>query len=112
MEKIGRAFRVLGREINDATKNEDALKQVGIIRVNAEAAAKLKPAKLADVPADQQAKFLADYAEQMKSFLKDVDSLESALKAGDNATAAKLAEQLKKDRNAGHKEFQKKKDEM
>lgn len=112
MEKMGHAFRLLGREVNDPTKNADALKQVEIIRVNAEAAAKLKPAKTADVPVDQQAKFVSDYHEKMKGLLVDIDALESALKANNNATAAELVKKLKTDMGQGHKQFRKKMDDM
>lgn len=112
MEKMGHAFRQLNRQIADPAKNEDSLKQVAIIRQNAEAAAKLTPAKAADVPAADRAKFVAEYQEDMKRFLADVDKLEAALKAGNNQEAAPLVKTLKKDMDSGHKEFRKKKNEM
>lgn len=112
MEKIGHAFRALGREVKDPSRNEDSLKQVEIIRANAEAASKLKPAKTADVPEEQQAKFLADYEEHMKGFRADIDALADALKAGNNAQAADLVQKLKHDMEDSHKEFRKKKDHM
>jgi len=109
MGKIGRAFRALSKTINDPAKNPESLKLVETIRTNAEAASNLKPAKLADIPADQQAKFLADYQEDMKQFIADVTSLETALKADNNAEAAKIAKKMKADMDEGHKEFRKKK---
>jgi cytochrome c556 len=112
MGKIGRAFRALGREVNDPTKNEDALKQVAIIRTNAEAATKLQPAKATDVSEDQKPKFLADYGEKMKGFLADVNSLEAALRANNNPEAATLVKKLKQDMDDSHKEFRKKKEKM
>lgn len=108
MEKMGRAFRALGRQVKDASKNEDSLKLVEIIRTNAQATLDLKPAKTADVPSDEQAKFVADYQQTMKHFLGDVDKLEAALKAGNNDEAATLVKTLKKDMDSGHKEFRKK----
>lgn len=110
MEKMGSAFRRLGRQINDATKNEDSLKQVEIIRTNAEASVKLQPEKTRDIPADQQAKFVASYEEKMKSFLADVNKLETALKAGNNTEAVTLVKTLKSDMDDSHKEFRKKKE--
>lgn len=109
MDKIGHAFRALSHEVADPTKNEDSLKQVGIIRTNAEAALKLTPAKAADLPEDKRAGFVADYQEDMKKFLADVDSLEAALKAGNNAQAAQLAKKMKSDMEDSHKQFRKKK---
>lgn len=105
MEKIGGAFRALRREINDPAKNEDALKRVAIIKENAQAALKLEPALKTTKPADEQAKFVADFQEKMKNFLADVDKLEAALKAGDNAAAAKLIDTLNGDQKEGHKQF-------
>ena len=46
----------------------------------------------------------------MKEFIATVDQLEAALKADDNATAAKLVEDMKNQRNDNHKAFQKKKE--
>lgn len=109
MEKMGRAFRALGREVADPARNADSLKQAEIIRSNAEAALKLTPAKAADVSADKRADFVADYREHMKKFIADVASLQQALEAGKNAEAAELVKKMKGDMQAGHKEFRKKK---
>jgi soluble cytochrome b562 len=105
MEELGKVFRRLNRQIGDASKNEDSLKLMASIREHAEAAMKLEPAKKAEVSADQQAKFLADYQAKMKSFLANIAKLESALKAGNNAEAEALVKTLKQDQKEGHKEF-------
>jgi soluble cytochrome b562 len=112
MEKMGRAFRSLGRQINDASKNEDSLKLVETIRTNAQAGLDLKPEKTADVAPEQRDEFVANFQQSMKAFLADVDKLEAALKAGNNQEAAALLKTLKKDQDEGHKEFRKKKDRM
>ncbi len=109
MEKMGRAFRKLGKEVADSTKNEDSLQQVATIHTNAEAALKLQPEKTADLPEDQRAKFVAAYDDKMKSFIGDVEKLEAALKAGKNEEAAALVKTMKKDMDDGHKNFRKKK---
>jgi cytochrome c556 len=109
MEKIGGAFRALNRQIGDASKNEDSLKRIATIRENAEASLKLDPAKKADIPADRQAKFVADYQAKMKAFIADVNKVEAALKAGNNDEAKNLLQNLKQDQKEGHDEFQKKK---
>lgn len=105
MEEIGKAFRRLNRLVKDASKNEESLKFIATIRQHAEASLKLEPAKKAEVAADQQAKFVADYQAKMKSFLTNVAKLETALKAGNNAEAETLIGTLKQDQKEGHKEF-------
>jgi len=107
MEKMQGAYRRLGRQIADATKNEDSLKLVAVMRENAEAALKLVPAFKAEQPADKQEKFMADYNEQMKSLIGDIGKLETALKANNNDEAANVLKTLKTDMDDGHKEFRK-----
>jgi soluble cytochrome b562 len=109
MDTLSNAYKKLGKQISDASKNEDSLKLVATIHSSAEAALKLEPAKKADIPAADQAKFVADYQAKMKSFIAEIDKLEAVLKAGDNAAAAKQMDVLKQMRSEGHKEFQKKK---
>lgn len=109
MEKMQGAFRRLGRLVKDASKNEDSLKQIAIIREHAEASAKLEPERKALVPADKQEKFVADYRAKMKSFLADLGKLEAAIKAGNNAEAETLLATVKQDQKEGHKDFKKEK---
>jgi soluble cytochrome b562 len=109
MEKLSDAYRKLGRQIADATKNEDSLQQVAIIKEMAEAALKLEPVKKKDLPEADQAKFVDDFRAKMKDFVATVDKLDAALKANDNAAAAKLVDDLKTLRNDDHKAFQKQK---
>lgn len=111
MSAFAKAFKALRLQVTDATKNESSLKLVATMRQNAEAAAKLEPAKKADIPAADQAKFQADYAAKMKSFIDDIAKLEDALKAGNNEEAKKLTDTLNNDQKEGHKEFRKKKPE-
>ena len=46
----------------------------------------------------------------MKDFIALADKLEAALKANDNAGAGKILDDMKNERNDGHKQFQKKKE--
>jgi soluble cytochrome b562 len=107
MEKLNGAYRKLGRQISDASKNADSLAQVAIIKETATAALKFEPALKKDKPAAEQAKFVADYQAKLKDFIAMVDKLEAALKANDNAAAAKLVDDMKTERNADHKAFKK-----
>ena len=107
MEKVGGAFRALRRQISDAAKNEDSLKRLATIRENLQAGLKLEPAKKAEIPAAEQAKFVADYQAEMKAFITLVEKTEAALKAGKNDEAAKLVEQMGKDQKKAHTSFKK-----
>lgn len=109
MEKMQSAYRTLNRNIDDASKNADSIAAIATIRENAEAALKLQPKTTGAVPADQQAKYVADYHAMMKKTISDLAAVEAALKAGNNDEAAKLLQSLKQDQDEGHKEFQKKK---
>lgn len=107
MEKMSGAFRRLTRQIKDSSKNEDSLKQIAIIRENAEASAKLEPDLKKEIPSAKQAKFVADYRAKMKSFLADLGKLEAAIKAGNNAEAESLLATVKKAQKDGHTDFKK-----
>lgn len=109
MEDINAAYRKLGRQIGDASKNADSLKQVALLRQHATEAEKLEPKKKADLPAAEQAKFVGDYRAKMKQFLADIAKLEDALKAGKNEEAATVLKSLKQAQEEGHKEFRRRK---
>lgn len=106
MDEMGAAFKKLRRQIADATKNAESLELVGQLKTAAEKAAKLKPAKTADVPENEQAKFLADYQAEMKSLVDQLGQLEAALKANANAQAEKLLKDLGAMQRKDHKLFQ------
>ena len=107
MEKIGGAFRALRRQVADPAKNADSLTKVATIRENAQAALKLEPAKKAEVPAAQQAKFVADYQAEMKKFIEMTTKVEAALKANNNAEAEKLLAAMNDHQKQSHKTFKK-----
>ncbi len=107
MEKMGGAFRALRRQITDASKNADSLAKIAVIKENAQAAAKLEPAKKAELPAADQAKFVADYQAEMKKFIELVSKVEAALKANNNEEAGKLVTQMGDDQKKAHKQFKK-----
>jgi len=108
MDKLNGAFRKLKRMVSDASQNPEALKLIATIRESAKASLTLEPVMKADIPADKQAKFVADYKAQMKSFNAEIDKLEAALKAGNNAEAAKLVDAMDKMKKDGHSKFKRK----
>lgn len=109
MDRLSSAYKRLRRQIADPSKNEDSLKRVAIIRASGEAGLKLTPAKAADLPEADRPKFMADFQAKMKSFLGEIDKLEAALKANDNAGAQTIFAGLKQIQKNAHKQFQKEK---
>lgn len=107
MKQMGRAFRTLGRQITDASKNEDSLQLVATMREAAEHSLSYQPEKTADLPAADQAKFVDDFHAGIKGLIADLDKLATALKAGDNQSALAILLQIKEDQKQGHHEFKK-----
>jgi len=105
MDVMGTAFRKLKRQVTDATQNAASLQLVATIRLGAEEAVKLVPAKAADVPAAERAKFVADYQVKMKDLLTTLEKLEVALRADKNDEAARLVAELGIMQKVGHKTF-------
>jgi soluble cytochrome b562 len=106
MDEMGGAFRKLRGQIQDATKNAESIALVEKMRTAATDAAKLKPAKTEDLPEADRPKFVAEFQKDMKELIGLFDKLEAALKAGDNAGAAKLIGEIRAVQKEGHKEFQ------
>jgi soluble cytochrome b562 len=107
MDRLNGAFRKLRRQVSDATKNEESLALVAEIRRAADESLALAPAKAADLPEADRAKFIADYRERMKVFIENVGKLEAALKSGNNEEAAKMVAVLGAAQREGHKQFRK-----
>lgn len=107
MEKMSGAFRAIRRQITDKSKNADSLAKLAVVKQNAEASLKYDPAKKSEIPAANQAKFVADYQAGMKKFIALCDKLEAALKADNNAEAEKICGAMADSQKAGHKEFKK-----
>lgn len=105
MDSMGQAWKKLKRQAADATKNAESLQLVATLRTSAEEAAKLEPAKAADVPAADREKFVADYRGGIKKMINELTKLEAALLAGKNDEAAKLIADIGALQKAGHKEF-------
>ena len=107
MEKVGGAFRALGRQVTDPSKNADSLARLAVMKENLQAGLKLEPAKKAEIPAAEQTKFVADYQAEMKKFIALVEKTEAALKANNNEEAAKLVATMRTDQKKAHTSFKK-----
>ena len=107
MEKISGAWRAIKRQITDASKNEDTLKRLAVVKENMEAATKLEPDLKKEKPAADQAKFVADYRAKMKEEIEKIDKLIAAVKAGKNEEAGAMIGVIDQDQKDAHKQFKK-----
>jgi soluble cytochrome b562 len=105
MDRMGKAWKQLKRQVGDATKNTESLQLVATVRASAEEAAKLTPAMAEDIPAADRAKFVADYQVGVKKLIGALGQLEAALKADKNDEAVKLVADIGALQKAGHKAF-------
>ncbi len=107
MEKMNAAWRKLRRQLADPAKNASSLELVAAIRAASAGADQLTPAMAADVPEADRAKFLAGYRASMKKFAGLLDSLETALKAGNNEEAGKALTDIANFQKEAHKSYRK-----
>lgn len=105
MAALNTAFRAVGRQIEDPSKNASTLEQLAIIEKNAKEAMALEPEKKAQVPAAQQAKFMADYKAGMEKFIVTVEQLRAAVKAGKNKEALAIIDDMKAQQRDSHRDF-------
>lgn len=111
MEKISGAFRRLKRQAPDASKNEDSLERVALIKAEAAAARKLTPALTAEKPEAERAEFVAGFRKGIGELLVHLDKVEAALKAGDNAAVVELVGRIDAFQKDSHKKFRKPEEE-
>ena len=109
MSAMNTAFKAVGRQIEDPAKNASTLEQIALIEASAKAALALEPEKKAQIPAGDQAKFVADYQAGIKQMLATVEKLKAAVKAGKNTEALAIIDEMKGIQRDSHKEFRVKK---
>lgn len=109
MSAMNTAFKAVGRQLEDASQNASTLEQLTAMETNAKAALAMIPAKKQQVPAGDQAKFQAGYESGMKDLLATIAKLKASIKAGKNAEAAAIYDEMKSQQRDGHKEYRIKK---
>jgi soluble cytochrome b562 len=107
MSRMARALRKLKKQVADPAHNSSSLQLVATMQAAAKEAIDLTPAKAADLPADQQAKFVDDYRAGMKGMQDEFAKLSDALTAGKNADAVKIVAEIDALEKKDHKEFRK-----
>jgi soluble cytochrome b562 len=107
MEKIGGNWRKVKAQIADASKNDDTLAKLAVIKENMVAAQKLEPELAKSKSGAEKDKFVADYHAKMKEEIEKVDKIVALVKAGKNDEADKLVKVVDQDSKDAHKSFKK-----
>ncbi len=107
MEKMNAAWRKLRRQVADPAQNASSLALIAEIRAASAGADKLSPARAAEVPEADRARFLANYLAGMKKLAGMLDSLAAALKAGNNDEAGNALTDIASYQREAHKQFRK-----
>jgi hypothetical protein len=107
MDHMGRAYRKLKKQVADPTQNDSSLKLLATMQEAAKEALEFTPAKSADLPADQQAKFEEDFKAGIQGMQDKFTKLSDALTAGKNGDAVKIVADIDALEKKDHKEFRK-----
>jgi soluble cytochrome b562 len=110
MSAMNKAYRQLKKQAGESTLGEASLPLVAQMQKAAKASMDLIPEKAADLPEKEKAAFVAGYKEKMQVMVTTLAKLETALKAGNAAEAAKLVAELGAEQRSSHKEFRKPKE--
>jgi hypothetical protein len=107
MDHMGRAYRKLKKQVGDPAQNASSLQLVATMQKAAKEALQFTPAKTADLPADQQAKFVEDFKAGIQGMQDEFTKLSDALTAGKNDDAIKIVAEIDALEKKDHKEFRK-----
>lgn len=105
MEQMSSAFRKLRRQVDDKTLNASSIALAANLHQLAQRVVKSTPRLVARAPEKDRAALLAAYREQMQELIATFDDLQAALKAGKNAKAVEIVEDLRDLEKAGHRKF-------
>lgn len=105
MTAINAAFKIVGQQVADSTKNASTMEQLAIMETNAKQALAFEPEKKAKVPEADQAKFVADYKVGIQKLIDATAKLHEAIHAGKNAEAVAMVDEMRALQRASHGEF-------
>jgi soluble cytochrome b562 len=105
MEKMGKAFRKLKKQIADPAQNAASLELISTMIDAANEGLKFTPEKADDVPADQRAQFVADYQAGLKQMIEALTKLKETVAAGNNDAAAKQVADIISLEKKDHQKF-------
>jgi soluble cytochrome b562 len=107
MDKMGKAFRALRKQISDSSQNASSLDLIATIKDAAAASSNLTPKKAADLPEADRPAFVAQYQAGLKDLAASLDKVTADLKAGDNTAAANDLKDVGAVEGKNHKKFKK-----
>ena len=107
MDRVGKAFRKLKKQVADPAQNASSLQLLSTMQDAMKEAVNLTPAKAADLPVDQRPKFIEDFKVGIKGMQDEFSKLADALSAGRNADAVKIVDEIGDLEKKDHKEFKK-----
>ena len=107
MDRIGKAYRKLKKQVSDPAQNASSLQLLATMQDAAKEAIDLTPAKAADLPEDQRAKFMDDFRAWIRGMQDEFTKLADALAAGKNEDAAKIVDDIDALEKKDHKTFKK-----
>jgi hypothetical protein len=110
MEAMGRLFKRLKSQVNDASKNDDSLALVAQMQQLTLGTKSLVPAMVAKMPTTQQAQETKNYRHMMIDLFRHELDLEEQLLQGENKKAAEIVATMDELQDDGHKEFRPKRE--
>jgi soluble cytochrome b562 len=105
MDRMGKAFRKLRKQVADPTQNASSLQLLATMEDAAKEALEFTPAKAQDLPEDQRPKFVEDFKAGIRGMQDEFAKLRDALTAGKNDDAAKIVAEMLDLEKKDHKEF-------
>jgi hypothetical protein len=105
MEEIQDNLKKLRKTVKDSASNQQTLETLSKLQQLTIASKSLTPAKAANVPEADRAKFVTGYRKSMASLLEHFCKIETAVLDNDNAKAEELFKQLKKIEDDGHEKY-------
>lgn len=105
MKAMNRAFKTIGRQIDDASKDESTLKLVSDLEAATASAKGQLPDQIAKLEGEAKTAAMADYRRMMMQSLKDAIELEEALIAGNREGAKAAYAKIDAQMRDGHKAY-------
>jgi hypothetical protein len=94
MAEMGAAWHKARLQVADPTRTADTIARFAALKQGMATALALEPAAVADLPPDEQPKFLAAYQAKLKEQMATIDEIVSLLRAGKNREAAVLTKTM------------------
>ncbi len=105
MEVMQENLKKLRKTVKNAADDAASLEALNNAQAAAVASKALVPAKAAQVPEADRAKFVAGYRKEMIALMEHLGKIEVALLDNDNAKAEELYKGLKGIEDAGHEKY-------